>query len=37
MAEQAYIPRLKQQYHDVIKSDLEKEFGLQERHAGSAP
>lgn len=27
MAEQAYIPRLKTQYHDVIKGDLAKEFG----------
>ena len=27
MAEQAYIPRLKTQYHDVIKGDLTKEFG----------
>ena len=27
MAEQAYIPRLKQQYQDVIKGELSKEFG----------
>jgi large subunit ribosomal protein L5 len=27
MAEQAYIPRLKKQYLDVIKGDLTKEFG----------
>ena len=26
MAEQAYVPRLKQQYQDVIKGDLSKEF-----------
>jgi large subunit ribosomal protein L5 len=26
MAEQAYTPRMKQQYHDVIKSELTKEF-----------
>ena len=29
MPEQVYIPRLKQQYHDVIKSDLEKEFAYK--------
>ncbi len=29
MAEQAYIPRLKQQYQDVIKGELEKEFSYQ--------
>jgi large subunit ribosomal protein L5 len=29
MAEQAYIPRLKKQYHDVIKGDLTKEFGYK--------
>jgi len=29
MAEQAYIPRLKQQYQDVIKGELTKEFGYQ--------
>ena len=27
MAEQAYVPRLKQQYQDVIKNELSKEFG----------
>ena len=27
MAEQTYIPRLKQQYNDVIKDALVKEFG----------
>lgn len=27
MAEQAYIPRLKKQYQDVIKGELSKEFG----------
>ena len=26
MAEQAYVPRLKQQYQDVIKGELSKEF-----------
>ena len=29
MAEQTYIPRLKQQYNDVIKGELTKEFGYQ--------
>jgi large subunit ribosomal protein L5 len=29
MAEQAYIPRLKTQYNDVIKGELTKEFGYQ--------
>ena len=29
MAEQVYTPRLKQQYQDVIKSDLEKEFAYK--------
>ncbi len=29
MAEQVYIPRLKQQYRDVIKAELEKEFSFQ--------
>jgi large subunit ribosomal protein L5 len=29
MAEQAYIPRLKKQYQDVIKGELTKEFGYQ--------
>ena len=29
MAEQAYTPRLKQQYHDVIKGELEKEFSYK--------
>jgi len=29
MAEQAYIPRLKRQYQDVIKGELTKEFGYQ--------
>ena len=29
MAEQAYIPRLKLQYQDVIKGELEKEFSYQ--------
>jgi len=29
MAEQAYIPRLKKQYQDVIKGELTKEFGYK--------
>ena len=29
MAEQAYTPRLKQHYHDVIKGELEKEFAYK--------
>jgi large subunit ribosomal protein L5 len=29
MAEQTYIPRLKQQYQDVIKDELTKEFGYE--------
>ncbi len=29
MAEQAYTPRLKQQYNDVIRGDLEKEFAFK--------
>ncbi len=29
MAEQAYTPRLKQQYQDVLKGELEKEFGYK--------
>jgi len=29
MAEQAYIPRLKTQYNDVIKGELTKEFGYE--------
>ena len=29
MAEQAYTPRLKQQYHDVIKAELGKEFAYK--------
>src|SRR5215467_787756 len=29
MAEQAYIPRLKQHYNDVLKGELTKEFGYQ--------